>query len=53
MNVERGLLWYQENLVNRGIQVNQSMGKFSASVSVNDGFYSDRLHLGHRVLGLR
>jgi len=42
MNIERGLLWNQENAVNRGIQVNQTMGKFSASLSWNDGFYSDR-----------
>ena len=42
MNVERGLLWNQENAVNRGIQVNQTMGKFTASFSWNDGFYSDR-----------
>lgn len=42
MNVERGLLWNQENAVNRGIQVSQTMGKFTAAVSWNDGFYSDR-----------
>ena len=42
MNVQRGLLWNQETAVSRGIQVNQAMGKFSASVSWNDGFYSDR-----------
>ena len=42
MNIERGLLWNQENAVNRGIQVNQTMGKFTASLSWNDGFYSDR-----------
>jgi hypothetical protein len=42
MNVERGLLWNQENAINRGIQVNQTMGKFAASVSWNDGFYSNR-----------
>jgi Putative beta-barrel porin-2, OmpL-like. bbp2 len=42
MNVERGLLWNQENAINRGIQVNQTMGKFTASVSWNDGFYSNR-----------
>jgi len=41
MNVARGLLWNQENAVNRGIQINQTMGKFAASVSLNDGFYSD------------
>src|SRR5947209_9865710 len=31
MNIERGLVWNQENAVNRGIQVNQTMGKFTAS----------------------
>ena len=42
MNIARGLLWNQENAVNRGIQVNQTLGKFTASVSWNDGFYSNR-----------
>ncbi len=42
MNVERGLLWNQENAVSRGIQVNQTLGKFTASLSWNDGFYSNR-----------
>ena len=42
MNIERGLLWNQENAVNRGIQINQAMGKFAASLSWNDGFYSNR-----------
>jgi hypothetical protein len=42
MNIERGLLWNQENAVNKGIQVNQTLGKFSASLSWNDGFYSNR-----------
>ncbi len=42
MNVNRGLLWNQENAVNRGLQVNQTMGKFTASLSWNDGFYSNR-----------
>lgn len=42
MNIERGLLWNQENAVTRGIQVNQTMGKFTASFSWNDGFYSNR-----------
>jgi hypothetical protein len=42
MNVARGLLWNQENAVNRGIQLNQTMGKFTASLSWNDGFYSNR-----------
>lgn len=42
MNIERGLLWNQENSINRGIQVNQTIGKFTASFSWNDGFYSNR-----------
>ena len=42
MNIERGLLWNQETAVSRGIQVNQTLGKFTASVSWNDGFYSNR-----------
>ena len=42
MNVHRGLLWNQENAVNRGVQVNQTIGKFTASLSWNDYFYSNR-----------
>ncbi|MDE3108793.1 MAG: outer membrane beta-barrel protein [Acidobacteriota bacterium] len=41
-NIERGLLWNQENAVSRGIQLNYTHKKISASVSWNDGFYSDR-----------
>jgi hypothetical protein len=42
MSIERGLLWNQENAINRGVQVNQTIGKFNASLSWNDGFYSNR-----------
>jgi len=42
MNTHRGLLWNQENAINRGIQVNQTMGKFTVSLSWHDGFYSNR-----------
>lgn len=42
MNIERGLLWNQENAVNRGIQVNQTLGKFSMWMSWNDGYYSNK-----------
>ena len=42
MNIERGLLWNQENAVNRGIQLNDTYKKLSASLSWNDGFYSNR-----------
>ena len=42
LNIERGLLWNQENSVNRGMQVNYSKGKLSGSLAWNDGFYSNR-----------
>jgi hypothetical protein len=42
MNINRGLLWNQENAGTRGIQVNQTAGKFTFAVSWNDYFYSDR-----------
>jgi hypothetical protein len=42
-NIERGIVWNQENAINRGIQVNQTVGKYlSAAVSWNDGYYSNR-----------
>jgi len=40
MNIERGLLWNQENAVNRGIQVNDTYKKLTLAFSLNDGFYS-------------
>ena len=42
MNIERGLLWNQENAVNRGVQANYSQGPLSFALSWNDGFYSNR-----------
>jgi len=42
-NVERGIVWNQENAINRGLQVNQTVNKYlSASFSWNDGYYSNR-----------
>ena len=42
-NIERGIVWNQENAINRGIQVNQTIGKYlSAALSWNDGYYSGR-----------
>lgn len=42
-NISRGVLWAQENAVNRGLQVNQTLGKYlTASLSWNDGYYSNR-----------
>ena len=40
MNIQRGLLWNQENAVNRGVQVNYAQGPLTLAFSVNDGFYS-------------
>ncbi len=42
MNIDRGLLWFQEPIVSRGIQANFSKGPVSLSVSVNDGYYTSR-----------
>ena len=42
MNIERGLLWGQENAVNRGIQLNETYKKWALALSWNDGFYSNR-----------
>jgi hypothetical protein len=44
MNIERGLLWNTEPAISRGVQVNFSSGPFSASLSVNDGYYSNVLN---------
>jgi hypothetical protein len=41
-NIERGLLWNQENAVTRAVQVNYAGKKLSASLSWGDGFYSNR-----------
>jgi hypothetical protein len=42
MNIQRGLVWNQENAVNRGVQVNYAGGPLTLAASVNDGFYSNR-----------
>jgi hypothetical protein len=41
VNIERGLLWSQENTINRGVQANYTLGPVSASLSWNNGFYSN------------
>jgi len=41
MNVERGLLWNIEPAVSRGVQLNYSSGPLTASISFNDGYYTD------------
>ena len=39
-NIERGLLWNQENVFTRGVQANYASGPIAVSASVTDGFYS-------------
>lgn len=45
VNIERGLLWDMEPIISRGIQFNASAGPLSASVSWNDGYYSNRYNV--------
>ena len=42
LNIQRGLLWNQENAVNRGVQVNYTKGSLALSASWNDGLYSNK-----------
>ncbi len=44
LNIERGLLWGQEPAVSRGVQANYSQGPISASLSWNDGLYSNQFN---------
>ena len=45
MNIEGGFPWTIQQSVNRGIQINYSYGPVSASVSWNDGYYSNRYNV--------
>ncbi len=49
-NITRGQLWNQENLINRGVQVNYASGPLSISASLNDGFYSDKYSWGSALV---
>ncbi len=42
MDIFRGLLWGQEPAVSRGVQVNYTAGPVAFSLSLNDGYYSNR-----------
>ena len=52
MNVERGLLWNQENAINRGIQVNQTMGKFTRLAELERRFLFQPLLVADGFLSL-
>ena len=41
-NIERGLLWNQEPLISRGLQLNWSSGPWAVSAAWTDGYYSDQ-----------
>jgi len=42
INIARGLLWNQEPAISRGVQANITQGPWAISLSVNDGYYSNR-----------
>lgn len=42
VDIERGLLWNQEPAVSRGVQANYVKGPLAFSVSLTDGYYSNR-----------
>ncbi len=42
INVDRGLLWNLEPAISRGVQANYSHGPLTVSVSLTDGYYSNR-----------
>ncbi len=44
MNIFRGLLWNQEPAVSRGVQANYTSGPLAFSLSLNDGYYSNRFN---------
>jgi hypothetical protein len=43
LNINRGLLFVQENVINHGAQVNWSDGPWSVSVAGTDGFFSGEI----------
>jgi hypothetical protein len=42
INVQRGLLWFEENIVNRGVQFNYTKGPLALSFAWSDGYFSNR-----------
>ncbi|HIJ37951.1 MAG TPA: porin [Rhodospirillaceae bacterium] len=44
LNIERGLLWNQENVINTGIQANYTAGPLALSAAVSNGFYSNSMN---------
>ena len=50
MNIARGLLWNQEPAISRGVQANITQGPWAVSLSLNDGFYSNRFTTGSALV---
>lgn len=44
LNISRGLLFNQENVINQGVQVNWTDGPWAASFAATDGFYSGEIN---------
>ena len=42
LNIDRGLLWNQEQAVSKGVQVNYTAGPLAFSVALTDNFYSSK-----------
>lgn len=42
LNIDRGILWGQENVLTRGVQTNLTVGKFAFSLALTDGFFSGK-----------
>jgi hypothetical protein len=42
VNINRGLLWAVEPIVSRGVQANYAKGPLTISLSLTDGYYSNR-----------
>lgn len=43
LNIQRGLLFNQENIINQGVQVNYADGPLAVSVAGTDGFFSGEI----------
>ena len=43
LNINRGLLFVQENFINQGVQINYSSGPLSVSLAGTDGFFSNEI----------
>ncbi len=43
LNIQRGLLFNQENIINQGVQLNYADGPLSVSVAGTDGFFSGNI----------